>query len=823
MSPFGSDLRLAARTLRRRPGFTLLAILTLTIGVGANTAVFGLINAIFLKPLPLVHEPERLVDISRRAGGDFVDVSFGAFNAMRAERAVLADAAGYTTLPVSVSAAERDDAVVRMVVSATGNYFDVLGVRPAIGRFPSRDESFYPMVSATAVISDRLWRERFSADPAVIGRTLRVNGVALEIIGVTPPSFRGHAAGLAVDAFLPVGIEIPGLPTRRSLDDPRSSVLQIIGRLQPGVPHPAARSALGSAVTRYLAAVPAPATVAERGAYVVRIDAFSPVPVVIRGGVAAFLAVLLAVSGLLLTMTCVNVAGMILSRATERRTEIAVRYALGATRRRIVRQLLTESALLFSVAGVTGALFAAWATPLLLQFEPPLPPGFSIDLDLRASWRVLAYASLVATFCGIVFSLLPALRATRTDLAPVLREQNDGSDLSRTRLRGALVGIQMAATVVLLVVAGLFTRALGALDTLDPGWDPTGVSVASLDFELNGSSEEIGRLQFAELTQRVAAIPGVQAAAIASKLPFSGQSSMGPVAPEGAPDGSASLDVPSYFNRVSHGYFQAMGIRLLRGREVSDRDGPATPNVAVVNEAMAQRLWPGADPLGRRFQAGVAPYLTTFEVIGVAENSKVKRLNEEPPNAYYIPYGQRYNSAMMLVVRVARGAPATTVTAVRDVIREVAPTLPVEPLRPLRDVLDVYFLPQRIAAWVGGVMGLVGMLIAAVGAYGVAAIAVAQRRREIGIRLALGAGSADLASLLLRRVMRAPAIGLFFGLILALGLTQPLRIFLGVVNPLDPVAFAGAALSLIAVIAVATWGPARRAVRLDPAEVLRQT
>src|SRR5688572_10860702 len=381
MPLFGSDLRLAARALRRRPAFTLLAVLTLTIGVGANTAVFGLINAIFLQPLPLVRAPGRLVDVSRQAGGEFVDVSYAVFNALRAERGVVVDAVGYTTLPVSIGGGEQGDAIVRMVVSATGNYFDVLGVRPALGRFPAAAESFYPSVAPVAVISDRLWRERFGSDRAVLGKTLRVNGVALEVIGVTPPSFRGHATGLAVDAYLPVGIAIPGLPTRASLDDPRSSVLQIIARLQPGVAREAARSALGVAATRFLSTVPPPPTGGERGSYVVRVDAFSPVPVVIRDGVAAFLAVLLAVSALLLTMTCVNVAGMILSRATERRTEIAVRYALGATRGRIVAQLLTESALLFIVAGVTGAILAAWVTPLLMRFEPPLPPGFSIDLD----------------------------------------------------------------------------------------------------------------------------------------------------------------------------------------------------------------------------------------------------------------------------------------------------------------------------------------------------------------------------------------------------------------------------------------------------------
>ena len=819
MTLLSSDLRLAARALRRRPAFTALAVLTLTIGVGANTAVFGLINSVFLKPLPLIQNTERLVEINRSLGGDYADVSYGVFQAIRAERGVLEDAAGYSPLPASISTTEDATPVVRMVSATTGNYFDLLGLRPGVGRFFASGEAFYPNVSNVVVISDRLWRERFGATGLVLGRTLRLNGTPLEIIGVTPPAFRGHANGLAVDAYIPVGVVIPGFPTRKALDEPRSSAVQVIGRLRAGVTTKAAAPALGAAAMRYLVSVgpnrfsPGPET------HPVRVDAYSPVPAVIRDGVAAFLAVLLAVSGILLTMTCVNVAGMILSRATERRTEIAVRYALGATRKRIVTQLLTESVLLFLVAGIAGAIVAAWATPLLMTFEPPLPPGYSIDLDLRANWTVVVYASLIATACGILFSIAPVLRATRTDLAPMLREQSTGSSLGRTRVRGVLVGVQMAGTVVLLIVAGLFTRALGALDALDPGWNPNGVYVTSLDMELNGTSNAAGLALYGQLTERVSAIPGVRAAAVASKLPFSGQSSLGPVAAEGT--APTSNDTPAYFNRVSPGYFQAMGIRLLRGRDVATTDQETTPNVAVINEAMAARLWSGADAIGRRFQTGIAPYQRTFTVIGIAANSKIKRLNEEPPNAYYLPYTQLYNSQMSLIVRLADGVPATTLDAVRDIIRGLSPSLPAEPVRPLRTALELYFLPQRIAAWVGGVLGMIGMLIAAVGAYGVAAIAVAQRRREIGIRLALGARSRDLVSLLLRRVMRAPVIGLGVGLVVALGLTQPLKLFLGVVHPLDPTTFGAAAIALAAVIAVATWAPARSASRLNPVDVLR--
>jgi len=822
MTLLSSDVRLGLRSLRRRPVFTLLAIATLTIGVGANAAVFRLIDAIFLQPLPLIREPERLVDVSRRLGGDFGDVSYGVFQAMRAERGIVGDAAAYTTVPASLSV--RDDAtpVVRMVLSGTGNYFDVLGVQPGVGRSFAPDESFYPAVLGVVVISDRLWRDQFAADPAVAGRTLRMNGTALTIVGVTPPAFRGHAAGLAVDAYVPVGVAVPGLPTPASLVDARSGALQVIARLRPGISPDVAAQALGGVSTRYLAAAPGRRPSAAPETHVVRVDAFSPVPVVIREGVAAFLAVLLGVSGLLLTMTCVNVASMILSRATERRTEIAVRYALGATRKRIVAQLLTESAILFLIAGVTGALLAAWVTPLLMMFRPPLPPGFSLDLDLHANWRVLGYASVVATLCGIVFSIAPALRATRTDLAPMLREHSDDGAPARTRLRGALVGVQMAATIVLLIIAGLFTRALGALDALDPGWNANGVYVTPLDLELNGTNEIAGRTLFGELTHRVSAIPGVRVAAVAAKLPFSGQSSLGPVVADGSAGSDLPSDVPAYFNRVSPGYFQAMGIQLLRGRDVADSDGPSRPNVAVINAAMAARLWPGADPVGQRFRAGFPPTQTTFEVAGVVANSKVKRLNEVPPNAYYLPYRQRYNTAMTLLVRLDPDAPPATLDAARKTIGELAPGLPVEPLQPLRAALEVYFLPQRIAAWVGGVLGALGMLIAAVGAYGVAAIAVAQRRREIGIRLALGAGRRDLVTLLLSRVMRAPTVGIVTGLVLALGLTWPLRRFLGVVHPLDPATFSAASLALAAVIVFAAWAPTTRAAKMNPIDVLRR-
>ena len=407
MSHVGSDLRLAVRTLLRRPAFTLLAVLTLTIGVGANTAVFVLINATFLRPLPLLREPERLVEINRRVGNDFVDVSYRVFQAMRAERGVLVDAAAYTPLPVSVAAETRSAAVVRMAVSTTGNYFDVLGVRPALGRFFALNESFHPTVSATAVISDRLWRDQFGADPHVLGRVLRVNGVPLEIIGVTPAAFRGHATGLVVDAYLPVGLTIPGLPTAASLNEPRSDVLQVIARLAPDVSTTVAASALGAAVTRDLATAPRPAPARRSDAYAIRVDAFSPVPVVIRDGVAAFLGVLLGISGLLaqtyfyidnlfVRAICgdkplghYNVAVRVLSASI-----MLAQYASLAALPWFTRchqegslgpAVARLTAPLFALSGLMCGLIWPWAEPLLELFKP----GFGAAAD-ALRWLLLA-------------------------------------------------------------------------------------------------------------------------------------------------------------------------------------------------------------------------------------------------------------------------------------------------------------------------------------------------------------------------------------------------------------------------------------------------
>ena len=808
-----ADVRLAIRVLARRPAFTIVAVLTLASGVGANTVIFALINGVVLKPLPHIVAPGRLVEVSRVVRDDFADVSYPVFDAMRGRHDVLEDGAGYAPLPLSI--ATGDEPAVGMGMTITPSYFATLGVRPAMGRFFATESTSDPANGSIAVISDRVWRERLRGDPAVLGRVIRVNGHPLEIVGVTPPGFRGHAAGLTIDVYVALGAPVPGLPTRSSLESTDAGVLQVVGRLRPNVSARQAHAALTATARRTLEAI---APMADTSAYRLRVDAFSPVPVVIRGAVTAFLAVLLALSVLLVALTCINVAGMLLSRAADRRTEIAVRRAVGASRGRIVRQLMTESVVLFVVAGVVGVVVASIATPLLLALTPPLPAGFTVDLSLDLDWRVFANAAVVALVTALIFSAGPALRATEMDLAPALRESDAGGGRGRTRFRGVLVGAQTAASALLLVVAGLFARAVTSMHAIDPGWDARGVYVTPTDLELAGFDESRGRAFFDALLSRVAAIPGVQSVALASKLPFSGQSSLGAVNVEGLPAPPGRPGFAANFNRVSPGYFRTMGIALLRGRDIATADGPRNGRVAVINQAMAERLWPGGDPVGRRFWIGTVGNGTPMEVIGVVKNSKYRRLTEEPPNFYFVPARQYYNAQMVLHVRAAPSALA----AVRRVFTELAPALPVESPRPLREALEVYFLPQRLGAWLAGIMGVAALCLGALGAYGVAAISVAQRRRELGIRAALGAGPADVIRLILRHGLRAPAIGLGIGLALALLFTRLLRAFLGPTSPGDPLTFVAVLATLIGVTAAAIWLPARRAARIDPALVLRE-
>jgi predicted permease len=809
------DLRHTLRAFAARPIFTLLAVVTLAIGIGASTAIFSLVNAVVFKGVPGLQPPSGLVEVSRDMEGQFFDLAYPVIQHWRESSDSTTDLAAFSVTPLSL--AGDPEPSVHTGYEVTGNYFSMLNLRPTIGRFFDPVRSFYPRVDSEAVVSHWLWTTRFDADPEVVGRVIRINGHPATVIGVGPPDFRGHQTPMLVDLFVPVGMPAPGLETAASLDSPWADVLEVFGRLAPGRSASEAAEELGLLADRLLREIDPDYS---DQSFRARVLSWEPVPAAARSAIKAFLIVLMGIVGLALAITCTNVASLVLSRVTERRGELTTRLALGATRGRIARQLLTESLVLFLAGGAVGLALAAGLLRALLIFEPPLPPGFAVELDLSLDWRVYLFGLLLSVVSAVVFGLLPGLKVASHDWLAGLKEQSAATTGTRMRLRQALVGLQVGVTVLLLVVAGLFARALGSMRSLDPGWDAAGVWVMPIDLELAGYTDERGELFYEQLMERVRGLP-IQHATLASKLPLAGRSTLGDVNVEGVvpPDGQRGFRV--FFNRVAPGYFDTMQVSLLQGRDVDASDVAESPRVAVINRAMAQRFWPDGSAIGRRFHTGTVAEGTPFEVVGVVENAKYNGLVEETPHFVYLPYRQRYNHQMTLHVRVDRDA-GTVVLGMREAVRTLDPGLPVQSVMPLDEALQAFFLPQRLASWVGGVLGLVGLLLAAIGVYGAAAFAAAQRRREIGVRMALGARPGDVIRLLLRQGLTGPLAGAIAGLLIAAVVTRPLRDLLAGVSAIDTITFAGVLLGIVVVSGVAVLVPASRAARTEPAVTLRR-
>ncbi len=831
MDEWRQDVKYAFRSLRKRPGFAAVAIATLALGIGANTTIFTVANGLLLKPVPGVANGERLVEVSRDLDGRFFDLSYPVAAHFRDNSRVLDDLAGFAAMPVAFSEDGSGEPQVVMGLNVTGNYFGVLGVQPAVGRFFGPVEASYPRVEPVVVIGHRLWQERFGGDRSVLGRTIRVNDYQVRIIGVTPEEFGGHIVGLMVDVFVPLGLPAAGLRSPATLDNPESGVLESIALLREGVTPSQAEEALGTEARQYLNSVVGGY---EEDSYSARVVPWGPVPAVGRAGVMLFFAVLLFLVGLVLVLASVNVAGMLLSRALERSREIAVRLSLGASRRRLIRQLLTETLVLFLVAGVLGLAMAFALSNLLLTFIPALPDWVVLRPDFTPDWRVMLFAGGVSAVAALVFGLAPALQATSTDLASALKDGGSQAAPTRTRLRGLMVAGQMAASLVLLVAAGLFVRSVQEVGNQRTGWRSDDLYVISLDLEYLGMDREAGGAFYRELLARVRSLPGIEQAALDVKLPIGGRSSRGRINVPGLepPEGAGGYD--AYTHTVSPGYFEALDIEVVRGRGFDAGDRSGQELVAVINDAMARRLWPDDDPVGQRFYLGAAGEGTPILVVGIAENAihDVETLNAAdgatPDNYYYLSTTQLYSSDQKLYL-LPRAGNSSVLQEVRAVIRDMAPTLPATAASKLDDLLGLFILPQRIAAWVVGAMGLLGLLLGAVGVYGVTAIAVGQRTREIGVRLALGASGGDVLRLMLRRGLRAPLIGMVIGLCLALLVAAVLvgslpgmdAGLLGRVSAFDPLTFGSVAALLVFVAGTAVLVPSGRAARMDPADTLR--
>lgn len=811
------EIRIAVRSLLRTPAFTAVAVLSLALGIGLNTTIFSAVNGLLLRPLP-VAEPDRVVGIftSDYSGPLYGGSSWADYADLRDNARSFELLAGVALQPVGLGTGEGSVVTIAQVVS--GNFFTLVGQSPLRGRLlqPGDDR---PDAPPAAVISEPLWRARFGADEAVIGRDLAIAGHRFVVVGVAPEGFTGTQRGIRTDLWLPAAT----LPLIRpggggeDLVSRGARGITIFGVLRPGVPEMVAQAELHTLAAGLRASYPDYwSDVRGEGRRLTLVpEAGLRLPPQLRGGAMGASALLLVLTALVLLVACANLANLLLARAARRRREIAVRIALGAGRRRLVRQLLGESLLLAAAGGALGLLFALWGADLIASLQPPIAVPLALDFSPDA--RVVAFAAGLALVTGLLMGIAPALQASRPDLVTSLRD--GGTDTGRSRLRGAFVVAQVAVSLVLLVAAGLFMRSLQQASTIEPGFTTRNALLATVDLSLAGYSEERGTTLFDGMLERVRALPGVEAASYTTHVPLSLNSARRSLSVRGYEPGPGE-EMEFGVAMVGPGYFETMGVPLVRGRGITGEDRAGAPGVVVVNEAFARRFWPGEDPIGR--EVGLAgdqgPWST---VVGIARDGKYGSRSEEPSPFYYVPYAQEPRSAVTLIVRTA-GNPRDLVAPVRGAVRETDPALAVAESMTLTESLELSLLPQRAGGLLLTGFGLLGLVLASMGIYGVIAYTVAQRTREVGIRMALGASSVSVVGLVVRYAARLVLIGVVIGLVAAFALARLVRGFLTGLDPSDPLTYGGVVAVLCGVALLAAWLPARRAARVDPMVALRQ-
>jgi predicted permease len=810
MDTLWQDARVAARALAKNPGFTVLAVLTLALGIGANATMLSLVSGLLWRG-PAVAEPERLAVVfaQSRADGAYTDFApadyYGDF---RGAPGAFEALAGYYPVLVGLTVDGASDRAWGEIVS--GNYFDVLGVRAARGRVLTEADDRAGAEGAL-VISHRLWTRRFGSDPQAVGRSVRVGERAFTVAGVAPEGFDGvYFTGFQPDLWIPAhGLD--GVGATRLSERGRGS-FRMMGRLRPGATVEQAQAAMAAVAARLEEEHPRTNRGVQAAVFAER-DA-RPEPDSARGSVVVA-AVFLAGVALVLLVACANVASLLLARGTARQAELAVRMALGAGRVRLLRQLLTESALLAGAGGALGLLAALWVTQALsagLRMPTDIPFAFDVRLD-RTSVVVSAAACVLAALAS---GLAPAWSATRGDLAR-RGGAGTGRATGRSRLRAALVVGQVAVSCLLLVAAGLAFRSLRAVGAVDPGFRTEGGLLLSVSPSLRGYDEREGRAAYARILEQVAAVPGVRASALARFVPMEFASMGGPIFAEGAAHPAGET---AGWTVVTPGYFDAMGTPLVAGRGFDARDDAGARPVAIVNETLAARYWPNQSPLGRRLSLDSAD-APPVEVVGVVRDGKYRDLAEAPLPYLFRPLAQEYRGEATVVVRTD-GDPRALAPSLREAVRAADAGLPVYDVKTLEElVAGRSLLLPRLAAVLAGVFAGAALLLAMVGLYGVVSFTVARRVREIGIRMALGATRARILSMVVRDGARLALAGVALGLLLALGATRVLAGVLYGVQATDGATFAVVPVLLLAAAAVAALLPARRATAVDPTTSLR--
>ncbi len=815
MTTLLQDVRYTMRALWKSPGFTLVAVVSLALGIGLNTAIFSLINIALIRPVPVIREQGRLVWLQRPVScPDFVEYR-------KVNQSFEGMVAISGTNDFSLTRSGESELIKGEYVSE--DYFEVLGINPLLGRTFLKDEGLLPV--PVVVLSEQLWRTRFNSDPNITGRQILLNGLNFIVIGVAPKGFVGTEVGLNRELWVPLSIYQQLNPLQAvSESSPRSNRfeerniqwLAVFARLKAGI----SRDQAGAELTAIARQLDETFGSVERGLQS-RIELLT-----MSGGMdprdqgEAFpvMVIVMAIVALVLLIACANIGSLLLARAAVRRRETAIRQALGATRMRLVRYWLTESLMLGVLGGALGLLLALWANQLLISYLKTTPLA-AINLEL--DYRVLIFTAIVSVTTGIVFGLAPALQASRLNIVTALKDEVgwQRTGFRHSRLRMAFVTAQVALSVVLLIIAGLLIRSLQRANRIDPGFRIEHALTIPLNLALLRYPETAGQNFYRDLLARVQAQPGVERASLVKFAPLGSAFAQYQVIPESQNNRHPEAEISTGFNLVGPNYFKTMETQLLRGRDFSDADQKGTSGVVVVNAALAARLWPDADPIGKRLSLNgpAGPFL---EVIGVARDAKYRWLGERAQPYVYRPVLQSFDPMMTLVVRTA-GEPHSVATAIREQIRALDPKLPVADMKPMQAQLDLSLLPSRLAAWTLGGFGILALLLAGLGIYGVVSYAVAQRTREIGVRMALGASETNVLRLVLREGLLVIGIGVSAGLMLAAVVTRLITGFLYGVGATDPLTFVGVPILLSLVAIAASFVPARRATKVDPIVALR--
>ena len=816
------DIRYGSRQLRKNPGFTAVAVLTLALGIGINAGLFAILNAAVFRPLP-VPDAERLVSVfqnltdtgkpvHRNVYGDPNRVSYAEYKAYREHNEVFSGLIAYAPVIVATLGGENPRTISGALVSC--NYFDVLKTPPALGRGFVEADGAAPGASAVVVLSDDFWRQVFHADPSLIGKTIRLNRTPFLVVGVASAGFRGTEAVPAA-FWAPLTMQAALVPDANLLGDDFCGWLSLVGRIKEGVSVEQARADLRLIAARTDQTQPGRVTNVN-----VQRATLAGVPE-LRTMVLGVGGVMLTAVGLVLVVACANIANLLLARAARRRQEIAVRLAMGASRGRLLRQLLTESLLLALLGGGLGSCVACGTAAAAVRFiQSHLPPGLPpFALPVSLDMRVLAYAVGLTLITALAFGLAPALRASRADLNLAMKDAEAAAERgNRTGglMRSGLVVTQVAVCMILLLVAGLLLRGLNRARTIDPGFKTKHITVASVDLTAAGYSAQRAAKFQRQLTERIAAIPGVDAVAQAAAAPL-GNSHFGDLCLIPGQAGG----MPVEYNQVSPDYFPLLGIPIVRGRNFTDTEYRSGAPVTIVSESTARRFWPDADPIGKTIRKGAfRPDAIDLQVVGVAKNAQVSHLAESDNPYLYLTPGPGEQSGLQLLAH-ASSAPAALAKSIRAAVRELDPELVVN-VASLEENLEYFRFPGRVVAGLSGLLGALALLLALMGVYGMVSYLVSRRVREIGIRMALGAERHDVTALILRQAMRPVGLGVLIGMLGCAATSSILSSVLYGISPRDPISFLVVPGFLAVVALIAGYFPARRAAKVDPLVALRR-